>query len=69
VFVPKRDVLIEIEDITKNVQKKLDNNCKLDEFNERLENIYNVNGPEKLKYLRHYFYYDDVKKKEIPEIE
>ncbi len=69
-FVPKREVNIEIEDITENI--KLYRNMSLNEFNLYLEDFYNTEGKkkyiEKVNYFKHYFYYDDVKGRKVPEI-
>lgn len=69
VFVPKRDVLIELEDVTSDLQKKLTKHCTLEECNAWLAAFYNARGPEVLQYKRHYFYYNDVKHKKMPIIE
>jgi len=65
-FVPKREVNIEIKDITDqvNVYKKM----SLNEFNGFLENFYNKYWEEDLKYIKHYFYYNDVKDRKEPDI-
>lgn len=65
-FIPKRDVLIELEDVTKDLPKNLADALTLDQYNERLEKFYNAHGPEPLQYKRHYFYYNDVKYKDMP---
>lgn len=64
-FVPKRKVNIEIIDITEQINTY--KNMSLNEFNKYLENFYNQEE-EKLKFLKHYFYYDDVKNKREPEV-
>lgn len=66
VFIPKRDVLIELEDVTKKLPKNLADAWSLDQCNQRLENFYNIRWPEPLEYTPHYFYYNDVKHKDIP---
>ena len=65
-FVPKRKVNIELEDITKQIN--LYKNMSLWEFNKYLENFYNKWGEEKINYIKHYFYFNDVKNKKAPEI-
>ncbi len=53
-LVPKRDVHIEFVDITAEIRA----NSALDRrpFNMTLEEFYNINGPEEVLYLRHFFY-------------
>jgi acyl carrier protein len=65
-FVPKRKVNIYIEDITEqiNTYKKM----SLNEFNWFLENFYNKNWEEKINYIKHYFYFNDIANKKEPEI-
>jgi len=74
-FVPKRKVNIELEDITKQIN--LYKNMSLGEFNKYLENFYNTpllnkEGQgvfsEPINYIKHYFYFNDVKNKKAPEI-
>lgn len=65
-FVPKRQVNIEIEDITKEININKEKN--LNDFNTFLEEFYNRDPKEELKFLRHYFYFDDVKDKKLPDI-
>jgi len=65
-FVPKRKISIELQDITKDIhtyRKKT-----LNEFNIFLETFYNKDGEEKISYLPHYFYYNDVKGRKKPRI-
>lgn len=69
VLVPKRDVHIHIEDVTELVHKKNTENRSLDECNKRLEDRYNLYWPEMLRYIKYYFYYNNVKHKEIPDIQ
>lgn len=65
-FVPKRNVNIEIVDITKEINE---NKTKsLNEFNKALEDFYNQKPTEQLKYIKHYFYYNDIKNHKKPEI-
>jgi long-chain-fatty-acid--[acyl-carrier-protein] ligase len=69
-FVPKRKITIEIFDITNDINKwkKQD----LDTFNKNLENFYNTenneNYIEKINYIKHFFYFNDVKNKKELEI-
>ena len=69
-FTPKRDVNIQIVDITKDILefKKADLNV----LNKYLENLYNTENwesyIEKTRFIKHYFYYDDVIWKEEPNI-
>lgn len=65
-FAPKRKISIEIEDITEAV--KTYRNMSLNEFNGFLQNFYNREPEETLVYLKHYFYFDDVKNKKEPEL-
>jgi len=65
-FVPKRKVNIEIEDIASQIN--LYKNMNLNEFNLYLENFYNKNWEEKINYIKHYFFYNNVKNKIEPEI-
>ncbi|MDD3302769.1 MAG: lysophospholipid acyltransferase family protein [Candidatus Gracilibacteria bacterium] len=63
-FVPKRDVDIEIFDFTDEINKQKKNS--LNDFNKYLENFYNQKPDETLRYIKHYFYFDDVKDKKEP---
>ena len=65
-LVPKRDVNIEIEDITNDINF-YKNKC-LNEFNWYLEKFYNNTEEEKINYIKHYFYYDDVKNRKEPDL-
>lgn len=53
-FLPKRPVTFEFVDIT---EEAIDH-AKLDRrtFNKYLEAFYNVNGPEEVRYVKHFFY-------------
>lgn len=53
-FVPKRYVCIEFEDITKECKKKAKENRIV--FNNYLEVFYNKKGSEDVLFLKHYFY-------------
>ena len=64
-FIPKRKINIELVDITKDIN--FYKNKSLNEFNLFLENFYNKKWEEKINYIKHYFYYDDVKNKKQPE--
>ncbi len=63
-FVPRRKVVIEIEDQTTLLKKQ----CKksLEEFNQTLEDFYNKNWEESVLYVKNYFYYNNVKGKTLP---
>jgi len=63
-FVPRRKVVIEIEDKTTLLKKQ----CKksLEEFNQTLEDFYNKNWEESVSYVKNYFYYNNVKGKTLP---
>lgn len=72
-FVPKRKVSLEIEDITEQIN--LYKGMSLNEFNKYLENFYNSELPlvdwvnlEELNYIKHYFYYNNVKNRTEPEV-
>jgi len=60
-FIPKRKVVFEFFDITEDAKYKA-KNLKRREFNEYLEKIYNKNGEEKIRYIRHHFLAPKVKK-------
>lgn len=57
---------IELEDISSQIN--LYKNMSLLEFNKYLENFYNKNWEEKINYIKHYFFYNNVKNKIKPEI-
>lgn len=70
-FIPKRKVSLDIIDITEQLNTYKD--MSLNEFNKYLENFYNTDKKgekfeEKLNYIKHYFYYDDVKDRVEPEM-
>ncbi len=79
-FVPKREVTLEIEDITAQIQNY--KNMSLNEMNWFLESFYNKQSPhsvspngreveqyvEDINYIPHYFYYNDVKNRVEPEM-
>jgi len=60
-FIPKRKVVFEFFDITKEAKQNA-KNLKRREFNEYLEKIYNKNGEEKIRYIRHHFLAPKIKK-------
>lgn len=64
-FLPKRKVEIEFSDQTDTL--KLASQGSLEKFNQTLEAFYNARGEEKLRYIPHYCYYNDVKDKQLPE--
>lgn len=54
-FSPKRDVTFEYVDITTEAKLKAQDNRQI--FNTFLEDFYNINGPEKASYIKHFFYF------------
>ena len=65
-FVPKREVNICIEDITQDI--KIYKEKSLNEFNVYLEEFYNKDWVEEINYIKHYFYFDDVKDRKQPKM-
>lgn len=63
-FLPRRNVKIEFIDITK--EAKIKSKESKNAFNLFLEEIYNINGEEKLLFLKHYFYAPELKR-QLPE--
>lgn len=63
-LTPKREVNIEIE----NYSEKLKNIDDINEFNQILEDFYNKDWKEDIKYKKHFFYYNNTANKEIPKI-
>lgn len=63
-FLPKRIVEVEIQDITNTAKQKTQEG--INELNNFLEVFYNEKGQESLKYIQHYFYFNDVKNHKIP---
>ena len=61
-FLPKREVRIEFHDITNEAKEKA-KSLRRREFNEYLEEFYNVNGEEKLRYIKHHFLQGKLNKK------
>jgi long-chain-fatty-acid--[acyl-carrier-protein] ligase len=59
-FLPRRKVKIEFVDITKDAIKKSKESKQA--FNIFLEDFYNINGEEKLLFLKHYFYAPALKR-------
>jgi len=53
-FLPKRQVTFEFEDITE--EAKLQSKSDRKTFNTYLEEFYNIHGPEKEIYIKHFFY-------------
>ena len=64
-FLPKRKVELEFSDQTDAFKSA--SQGSLEEFNQALEVFYNVKGEEKVHYIPHYCYYNDVKNKQLPE--
>ena len=65
-FIPKRKVSLELEDITEQIN--LYKNMSLLEFNKYLENFYNKYWEEKINYIKHYWFYNNVKNRKEPDI-
>ena len=63
-LVPKREVVIEIIDITE--EAKLQAKNKRRDFNSYLDDFYNVNGIEEASFVRHFFFAPKTKRK-LPE--
>ncbi|MCP4522739.1 MAG: 1-acyl-sn-glycerol-3-phosphate acyltransferase, partial [Candidatus Gracilibacteria bacterium] len=63
-FVPKRKVDIQIEDITETIKT----HSHVNECNNFLEEFYNNENLSEDVFLKHYFYFNDVKNKELPEV-
>jgi len=59
-FLPKRNVTFEFVDITEEAKQmaSIDRNS----FNKYMEDFYNVNGPEKVTYIKHLFYFPKLKR-------
>ena len=53
-FLPKRDVTYEFVDITEMTKEFAKEDRKT--FNDYLENFYNANGIEEVKFIRHFFF-------------
>ncbi|MFT7611984.1 MAG: 1-acyl-sn-glycerol-3-phosphate acyltransferase [Parvicellaceae bacterium] len=60
-LLPKRDVEIEFVDITEEI--KANSALERREFNKTLEEFYNVDGPDPVIYLKHFFYAPKLKRK------
>jgi long-chain-fatty-acid--[acyl-carrier-protein] ligase len=63
-LIPKRNVKIEIQNYTQQLKSVKDINI----FNQTLENFYNKDGEEIIKYKKHFLYFDNIKTKKEPEI-
>lgn len=63
-FIPKRKVVIEFQEQTEKLRSA--SKESLEHFNQILEDFYNEKGEEKVSYIPHYFYYNDVKYKQLP---
>lgn len=63
-FSPRRKINIEIVNLTRELKSQK----KLNDFNKKLEEFYNVQGEESIKYISHFFYFNDVKDKVEPAI-
>lgn len=60
-FLPKRQVTFEFVDITEEAKLQSKSTRKI--FNTYLEEFYNINGPEKETYIKHFFYSPKLKRK------
>ena len=65
-FLPKRKITIEIVEQTDVLKEQA--TTSLETFNHNLENFYNKKGEEKVSFLPHYFYYNDVKNRALPDL-
>ena len=63
-FVPKRNVEIGMLDQTELLKKQ--SKKSLEDFNQSLEDFYNEKWGEAVQYVKNYFYYDNVKGRELP---
>lgn len=64
-FMPKREVIIEFTEQTKSFKTLAQGQLK--DFNQALEAFYNEPGEEKVNYLQHYRFWNDTKRKHLPE--
>ena len=60
-FLPKREVTFEFVDITETA--KLQSQSDRKTFNTYLEEFYNINGAEKVTYIKHFFFFPKIKRK------
>ena len=63
-FLPKRTVTIQFEDITKIAKAEAAKGRN--EFNNKLEDFYNQNGTESVRYIKHFFFANSSKR-QLPE--
>ena len=63
-FVPRRNVTIEVLDQTTLLKKQ--SRKSLEDFNKTLEDFYNANWAESVSYVKNYFYFNNVKGRELP---
>ena len=59
-FSPKRTVTFEFVDITE--EAKLKASIDRSTFNKYMEDFYNINGPEKVTYIKHLFYFPKLRR-------
>jgi len=59
-FSPKRTVTFEFVDITEEAKKKA--SIDRSAFNTYMEDFFNINGPEKVSYIKHLFYLPKLKR-------
>lgn len=65
-FAPKREVNLDISDLTEELKEY--SKKDLNSFNKYLEDFYNEAVEEKALFIKHFFYYNDVKNKVEPEM-
>ncbi len=61
-FMPKRNVEIELFDITNEAKEKA-NSLTRRQFNEYLEGVYNIKGAEKARFIKYHFLAPKLKRK------
>lgn len=66
-FTPRRQVNIDLVNLTDEIKQNAEQK-DLNAFNKFLEDFYNQWWEEQIRYLRHYFYRDDVKDRKEPEL-
>lgn len=66
-FMPKRAVTFEFVDITEESRGQAKGDRR--SFNKYLEAFYNANGPEEVRYIKHFFYAPTLKRKYPEDLE
>ena len=67
-FLPRRQVTLHIQDVTNTLIKEGEIFTQdMQVFNKTLEDFYNIPWEEAAIYIPHFFYYNDVKNKKLPE--